>query len=428
MSTNLSGQLYEDAKTRLIGGVNSPVRALKSVGLSPVFMRYGKGPYLYSVDGKRYVDYMLSFGPLLLGHAHPEVCEAVRKAVDSGFTFGAPTESESILASLVQRYYPSMEKMRFVSSGTEATMSALRVARGFTKRSLIVKFSGCYHGHSDGLLVEAGSGGLTFGKPTSAGVPDAYASCTRVVAFNDVDQLNRLFQEEGDSIAAVIMEPVCGNMGLILPDSGYLESVRSLCDDYGSLLIFDEVMTGFRVHPGGAQALFNVKPDLTCLGKVIGGGFPCGAFGGRADVMALLSPEGDVYQAGTLSGNPVAMAAGIKTLELLKQPSLFEKASRNTIELTDGLDALISSMSLPCHVVRCGTMFSLFFRKEKVRSLLDVQSCDIDSYNALYRDLMEQGVYLAPSQFEANFMSVAHQGEDIVFTLQAFELAFKRLL
>jgi len=414
-----SQNLFNDAKTILVGGVNSPVRAFKSVGGTPIFFKEAHGAHLISEEGKTYIDYVLSWGPMLLGHSHPSVVQAVTQMARKGFSFGAPTSSETQLAHLVQHFFPSMQKMRFVSTGTEATSSAIRLARGFTKRKLIVKFEGCYHGHVDSLLVSAGSGSLTFSQPDSEGVLPELAAFTRVIPFNDIAAVKALFTQEGPNIAAVIVEPVCGNMGVITPNPGFLETLSSLCTQYESLLIFDEVMTGFRVHQGGAQALFNITPDLTCLGKVVGGGLPAAVYGGKAEIMSLVSPEGGVYQAGTLSGSPLAMAAGIATLSFLKASDAFNHAKASTDTLVEGIKLILRQKNLDYPVNHCGTMFSTFFCPNPVSNLNDTKTVNKEHFNRFYHSLLQQGVYMAPSAFEANFLSAAHTAGDIDTTLKA---------
>ncbi|MGE4170404.1 MAG: glutamate-1-semialdehyde 2,1-aminomutase [Candidatus Margulisiibacteriota bacterium] len=418
--TTASEVCFEAAKSVFVGGVNSPVRAFKSVGGTPVFMKEGQGPYLVSEDNQRYIDYVLSWGPMLVGHAHPKVVSALQAAVAKGTSFGTPGRLETELAVLVQQFFPSMEKLRFVSSGTEATMSAIRLARGATQRPYILKFNGCYHGHVDSLLVAAGSGALTFGHPDSAGVPQALAEQTLVADYNDTEQVQALFKAHGHHIAGVIVEPVCGNMGVILPKPGFLETLRQLCTAHDAILIFDEVMTGFRVAPGGAQEKFGITPDLTCLGKVIGGGLPCGAFGGRADLMGHLSPEGPVYQAGTLSGNPIAMTAGIATLGILKEEPVFKTAAESTDFLTTGLNQILNGKYT---VNTIGTMFSIFFCSGTVEGTADTRRVDTAAFRQYYHRMLDLGIYLAPSAFEANFLSSAHSSADLVATLAAFEKA-----
>jgi glutamate-1-semialdehyde 2,1-aminomutase len=423
-----SQRLFEAAQQVIVGGVNSPVRAFRGVGGDPVFFRRGEGAYLIDADGRRYVDYVLSWGPLVMGHAHPAVVDAVRRAAADGLSFGAPTEIEVRMAQRLRELVPSMELVRMVSSGTEATMSALRLARGFTGRDKIVKFEGCYHGHADALLVKAGSGALTLGVPSSPGVPAAVTEHTLNLPYNDLEAVERTFDSLGDEIAAVIVEPVAGNMNCVPPLPGFLEGLRRLCDRHGSLLIFDEVMTGFRVALGGAQGRFGVRPDLTCLGKVIGGGMPVGAFGGRRDVMQRLAPVGPVYQAGTLSGNPVAMAAGLATLDLLAEPGRVEAVEAQTAELLQGLERLAQAAGVPLAVAQAGSMFGIFFTDSAVVSRFDqVMACDVERFKRFFHVMLEQGVYLAPSAFEAGFVSAAHDRETLRLTLAAAETAFAAL-
>ncbi len=406
------------AQQYIPGGVNSPVRAFKSVGGSPVFVQKAKGPYIWDADDKQYIDYVGSWGPMILGHAHPDVIEAVKSTAENGLSFGAPTESETELAQMICDLIPSIDKVRMVSSGTEATMSALRLARGYTGRDKIIKFEGCYHGHSDSLLVKAGSGALTFGVPTSPGVPAALAELTITLPFNDLDALESALKDVGDDVAAIIVEPIAGNMNFIPPRKGYLEGMRSLCDKHGVVLIFDEVMTGFRVGLQGAQGLYGIRPDLTCFGKVIGGGMPVGAFGGRAEIMGHISPDGPVYQAGTLSGNPVAMAAGLKTLELISAPDFFENLTVKTKSLLIGLKNVAQSADIPLCTQGVGGMFGFFFTEaNKVRSFADSMACNADRFNRFFHGMLEQGVYLAPSSFEAGFVSCMHTENDIADTI-----------
>ncbi len=415
----MSSTRFQQAQQYIPGGVNSPVRAFKSVGGEPIFIKRAKGAYLWDADDKQYIDYVGSWGPMILGHAHPDVVEAVQSTAANGLSFGAPTELETKLAKKICDLIPSIDKVRMVSSGTEATMSALRLARGFTGRDKIVKFEGCYHGHSDSLLVKAGSGALTFGVPTSPGVPAALAEQTLTLPFNDLEQLEELFSQVGEEVAAVIIEPVAGNMNLITPKEGYLEGLRKLCDQYGSVLIFDEVMTGFRVSLQGAQGVYGVTPDLTCFGKVIGGGMPVGAFGGKAEIMNHISPDGSVYQAGTLSGNPVAMAAGLKTLELISEPKFFENITVKVKSLLIGLKNVAQSADIPLATNGIGGMFGFFFTDaERVQSFSESMACDGERFNAFFHGMLEKGVYLAPSSFEAGFVSITHSENDIADTIE----------
>ena len=416
----MTSNLFESAQSYIPGGVNSPVRAFKSVGGAPVFVQRAKGPYLWDTQDRQYIDYVGSWGPMIVGHAHPEVIKAVKETAENGLSFGAPTELETKVAKTICDLIPSIDKVRMVSSGTEATMSALRLARGYTGRDKIVKFEGCYHGHSDSLLVKAGSGALTHGVPTSPGVPKALAELTLTLNFNDLDQAKELFKEVGEEIAAVIIEPVAGNMNLISPKEGYLQGLRALCDEYGTVLIFDEVMTGFRVHLQGAQGLYGITPDLTCFGKVIGGGMPVGAFGGKADIMNHISPDGPVYQAGTLSGNPVAMAAGLATLELISAPQFYENLTAKVKSLLIGLKNVAQSADIPLATNGVGGMFGLFFTQaDKVTSFAEVMECDAERFKRFFHGMLDQGVYLAPSAFEAGFVSSAHTENDIADTIAA---------
>ena len=421
-SRSLSDALFADAVHLLPGGVSSPVRAFRAVGGSPLFIERGEGAYLFDVDGNSYVDYVLSWGPLVLGHAHPRVVAALEAAVRNGTSYGAPSPLELDLARLIRDAMPSLELVRFVSSGTEATMSALRLARAFTGRSKVVKFTGCYHGHADLLLVQAGSGVATLGLPDSPGVTAGAVADTLTAPYNDIRGVERLFAEHGD-IAAVIVEPVAGNMGLVPPEPGFLLGLRELTDSYGALLVFDEVMTGFRVHPGGAQALYSVTPDLTTLGKVIGGGLPVGAYGGRREIMELVAPAGPVYQAGTLSGNPLAMTAGIETLHALFEPGVWDGLESAGERLVDGLAAI----GAPVQIARVGTMLGVFFTDGPVRSWEDAKHADTRRFAAFHRAMLERGVYLAPSQFEAAFLSTAHGDAEIDATVAAAHDAFASL-
>ena len=410
------------------GGVNSPVRAFRSVGGTPVFIRRARGAYLYSADGTRYIDYVGSWGPMILGHAHPAVIDAVKKQAESGLSFGAPTEIETRLAELICGQLPWIDMLRMVNSGTEATMSAIRLARGFTGRDKLVKFEGCYHGHADSLLVKAGSGALTFGVPTSPGVPAAMAEHTLTASYNDIDSVASLFEAAGDQIAAVIIEPVAGNMNCVPPLEGFLSGLKELCERHGALLIMDEVMTGYRVGPQGAQGLYGVAGDLTTLGKIVGGGMPVGAFGGREDVMSCLSPEGSVYQAGTLSGNPVTMAAGLATLQALDEPEFFKTLESSVGRLVDGILDAASSLGVAMRANRGGAMFGLFFTdRDAITCLSDVMSCDEDRFRRFFHGMLERGIYLAPSAYEAGFVSIAHSQDDIDVTVDAAAEVLKGL-
>ncbi|HEY8683058.1 MAG TPA: glutamate-1-semialdehyde 2,1-aminomutase [Rhodanobacter sp.] len=414
-----SHELFQRAQSLMPGGVNSPVRAFRSVGGEPFFTARADGAYLWDVEGTRYIDYVGSWGPMIVGHNHPAVREAVERAVKNGLSFGTPCPAEVTMAEAITRLIPSIEMVRMVNSGTEATMSAIRLARGATGRSKIVKFEGCYHGHGDSFLVKAGSGALTFGVPTSPGVPKANADLTLTLPYNDLDAAKALFAELGDDIAALIIEPVAGNMNCILPLDGYLQALRELCTQHGALLIFDEVMTGFRVALGGAQAHYGVTPDLTCFGKIIGGGMPVGAYGGRHDLMQQIAPAGPIYQAGTLSGNPVAMAAGLAMLELIQVPGFHDTLAASTRLLTDGLQSVADGAGIAFSTNRIGGMFGLFFTAEKVHSYAQATAADSAQFNRFFHGMLKRGVYLAPSAFEAGFMSSAHSEQDIADTLQA---------
>ncbi|RYU59424.1 glutamate-1-semialdehyde-2,1-aminomutase [Methylolobus aquaticus] len=425
---NASHDAFLEAQQYIPGGVNSPVRAFRGVGGDPLFIARAAGPHLYDTAGRAYIDYVGSWGPMVLGHAHPEVLSAVHAAVDRGLSYGAPTLIETEMARRLCELVPSLELVRMVSSGTEATMSAIRLARGYTGRDKILKFEGCYHGHSDSLLVKAGSGALTLGVPSSPGVPASLAEHTLTTAFNDSEQTRLLFAEYGEQIAGVIVEPVAGNMNCVPPAPGFLETLREQCTRYGSVLIFDEVMTGFRVGLGGAQALYGVTPDLTTLGKVVGGGMPVGAFGGRRDIMERIAPLGPVYQAGTLSGNPVAMTAGLKTLELIARPGFFERLADLTRYLTEGLSERALRAGIPFMTQRVGGMFGMFFTPEaEIARFEQVMACDQKRFRRFFHGMLEEGVYLAPSAFEAGFVSIAHDEPVIDQTLAAAERVFARL-
>ena len=420
--------LFADARKVIAGGVNSPVRAFAGVGGEPVFFKSAKGAWVESEDGRRFIDYVGSWGPMILGHAHPAVLDAVVETARHGLSFGAPCVLETRIATKVTELMPSIERVRMVSSGTEATMSAIRLARGHTGRDKIVKFEGCYHGHSDSLLIKAGSGALTLGVPSSPGVPAELAAHTITLPFNDTEAVNRAFDELGPQIACVIVEPIAGNMNMVPPAPGFLEALRDACSDSGAVLIFDEVMTGFRVAKGGAQALYGIQPDLTTLGKVIGGGMPAAAFGGRAEIMANLAPDGPVYQAGTLSGNPVAMAAGLATLELIDAPGFYEQLGERTRQLTDGLAAAAADAGIPLCVEQQGGMFGFVFTDSgPVRSFEQVAAADVERFRAFFHGMLDEGVYLAPSAFEAGFVSAAHGESEVEQTLDAARKVFGAL-
>lgn len=420
-------QLFQQSQLIIPGGVNSPVRAFGSVGGTPIFFKRAKGSRLWDENDKEYIDYINSWGPMILGHAHPEVIKVVQEVAESSLSFGAPTERELIMAETIVRLVPSIEQVRLVSSGTEATMSAIRVARGYTSRDKIVKFEGCYHGHADALLVKAGSGALTFGQPSSAGVPHDVAKDTLTLPYNNTQALKDLFDRLGDEIACVIIEPVVGNMNLIVPEQEFLETLRQLCTHHGAVLIFDEVMTGFRVALGGAQELFNVLPDMTTLGKVIGGGLPVGAFGGKKEIMSQLAPLGPVYQAGTLSGNPVAVAAGLKTLELIQQENFHVQLADMTNKLVTGLTQIAREQGKEFTARNLGGMFGLYFSATAPNSFDEVMASDRESFNKFFHLMLEQGIYFGPSAFEAGFVSAAHTEHDIQQTLNAAQVAFEAL-
>ncbi|ALN84276.1 glutamate-1-semialdehyde-2,1-aminomutase [Lysobacter capsici] len=427
MNNPRSHELFTRASELLPGGVNSPVRAFKSVGGEPFFAQRAQGAYLYDVDGHRYIDYVGSWGPMIAGHAHPQVLDAVEKTMRNGLSFGVPNALEVTMAEAITRIVPSCEMVRMVNSGTEATLSAIRVARGATGRSRIVKFEGCYHGHGDSFLVKAGSGALTLGLPNSPGVPAALADLTLTLPYNDFDAATGLFDEAGSEIAGLIIEPIVGNANCILPKDGYLQHLRALCTKHGVLLIFDEVMTGFRVALGGAQQRYGITPDLSTFGKIIGGGMPVGAYGGRRDLMSQVAPSGPIYQAGTLSGNPVAMAAGLATLELIQQPGFHEALERSTHALCDGLEAAAREAGIAFHTTRAPGMFGLYFREGPVESFADAMGSDTQRFNRFFHGMLERGVYLAPSAFEAGFMSSAHGEAEIAQTIEAARATFATL-
>lgn len=424
-TTNRSAALFEEAKHYIPGGVNSPVRAFRGVGGTPLFFNGGEGAWLTDEDNNRYIDYVGAWGPLILGHRHPDVLSALQEQLTHGLGYGASTEAEVTIAKTICKLVPSIERVRLVTSGTEATMSAIRVARGYTRRDKVVKFEGCYHGHVDGLLVKAGSGALTLGEPDSLGVPKSYTDQTFVLPYNDLDALEQLFEKNGKEIACIIVEPVAGNMNMVPPAPGFLEKMRELCTHYGSVLIFDEVMTGFRVALGGAQAHYNVTPDLTTLGKVIGGGLPVGAFGGKQEIMEMVAPLGPVYQAGTLAGSPLAVAAGMAMLKAIQKPGFYETLDSRTRALTTGLKARAQAANIPFSTHQIGGMFGCFFSPEEtIQSFEQVMACDVEQFKKYFHAMLNNGVYLAPSAFEAGFISAAHGEDEIQKTLDAAEIAF----
>ena len=427
MKDENSRKMFEEAKKMIPGGVNSPARAFSSVGRPPLFLKKGEGSKVVCEDGNEFIDYVASYGPLILGHSHPRIVEALKKQVEEGTGFGSPTELENEMAELVIDAVPSIEVVRMVNSGTEATMSALRLARGYTGRNKIVKLTGCYHGHSDSLLIKAGSGVTTLGLPDSPGVPVSVAENTITAPYNDLETMKKIFEEHGDDIAGVILEPVAGNMGVVPPKEGYLEGMRDLTNDYGSLLIFDEVMTGFRVAYGGAQERYGVTPDLTCLGKVIGGGLPVGAYGGKKEIMEMIAPAGSIYQAGTLSGNPIAMTAGVETLKILKEEGTYDKLEEKSQKLEKGLRKVAEETDAPVFMTRVGSMLGMYFTRDEVYDFETASKADNDLFSKYFNKMLEEGIYLAPSQYEAMFMSLVHSDQDIDKTIKAAKKAFQSL-
>jgi len=424
----MTKKLFDEAKKRIPGGVNSPVRAFKAVSGTPLFINKALGPYLYDSEDKKYLDYVGSWGPMILGHAHPEIVKAVNDAAKCGLSFGAPTEIETQMANKICDLMPSIEKIRMVNSGTEAAMSAIRLARGYTGRDIIIKFEGCYHGHTDSLLVKAGSGALTFGVPTSPGVPTDLAKYTVTLAYNDIPQLQDTFEKIGNKVAAVIIEPIAGNMSLVPGNQKFLNTLRELCNKHQSVLIFDEVMTGFRVALGGAQSIFNITPDITILGKIIGGGMPVGAFGGKENIMNHIAPDGPIYQAGTLSGNPVAMSAGLTTLNLISSKDFFNSLEHKTKILVDGITQSAKKIGIPLAMNYVGGIFGLFFTNEKtIDSFEKVINCNKEHYNIFFHGMLEEGIYLAPSSYEAGFVSSSHSDDDIELTIDTAEKIFKKI-
>ncbi len=424
----MSRELYERAKLSIPGGINSPVRSFYGVGGDPVFFKAGEGAYLIDSNGKKYIDYVGSWGPMIVGHTHPAIVKAISAQLQQGLSFGAPTVLEVEMAEKVKKLMPSIDLIRMVSSGTEATMTAIRIARGFTKRNKIIKFAGCYHGHSDGLLVQAGSGVLTLGIPSSAGVPESVTQHTLVAEFNQLESVQAIFEKYGDDIAGIIIEPIAANMNFVAPKHEFLQGLRKLCDQYGSVLIFDEVITGFRVALGGAQELYNVQPDLTTLGKIIGGGMPVGAVGGRKDIMSCLAPLGPVYQAGTLSGNPVAMAAGMATLELISVPGFYADLAKKTEKLARGLEAKAKAAQIPLFVPHAPGIFGIYFTEaKKIETYEEVKRCNIERFKKFFHEMLKEGIYLGPSAFEAGFVSSMHSDTEIEKTLDAAEGVFLRL-
>jgi glutamate-1-semialdehyde 2,1-aminomutase len=427
MKTKKSSRLFEEAQKYLCGGVNSPVRAFKSVGMIPLFIERAQGSKIYDVDGNEYVDYVSSWGPMILGHAHPEVVSGLKKAAERGTSYGAPTELEVELAKEVMKAFPSMEQVRMVNSGTEAAMGAIRLARGYTGRDKVIKFEGCYHGHADTLLVKAGSGATTLGIPNSKGVPRDFAQNTLTATFNDLESVQQLIGAHGKEIACIIVEPIAGNMGVVPPEAGFLEGLRAICDEGGIVLIFDEVITGFRVSYGGAQALYGMKADLTCLGKVIGGGLPVGAFGGRKEIMERLAPSGDVYQAGTLSGNPLAMTAGLITLRILQQKGVYQQLTQRSDFLCNGVREIAEGGTLPFTCNQVGPMFTFFFTEGPVRNFPAAKGSDTDLFSRFFSGMLSRSIYIAPSQFESLFLSLAHTEDDLGRTLEACRAVLREL-
>lgn len=427
MKHTKSESLFKEAQKYLVGGVNSPVRAFRGVGGIPFFVTRGKGAYLWDADGNKYLDYLGSLGALLFGHAHPAILKAIKSVVEKGTSFGIPTTQEAELAKLIQQAFPSIEKLRLVNSGTEATMSAIRLARGYTKRDTIIKFDGCYHGHSDSLLVQAGSGATTLGTPDSAGVPSDFAKHTISLPYNDLNAVKKVFQKMGKQIAGIIVEPVCGNMGVVLPQEDFLPGLRELCTQYDSLLIIDEVMTGFRVAHGGAQSIYKINPDLTTLGKIIGGGLPVGAFGGKKEIMDKLAPLGPVYQAGTLSGNPISVAAGIAMLKLAANPKVYKELDRKTKLLSAGICDAAKKANMPLYSVAIGSMFCSFFTDKPVYDYASAKLSDTKRYAKYFHLMLDSGIYFAPSQFEAGFVSAAHNEADIEKTIKASYRTFRKI-
>lgn len=427
MKWSISKRLYSSAKKYIPGGVNSPVRAFRSVGGSPIFIKRASGSRIYDVDGNEYIDYVLSWGPMILGHCHPKVVKALKQAVEKGTSYGAPTALEVELARIITEAIPSIEMVRMVNSGTEATMSAIRMARAYTGRDKVIKFEGCYHGHADGLLVRAGSGATTFGIPDSPGVPKDYARNTINLPFNDIKAVRKTLDRVGDRVACVIIEPVVGNMGCILPKDGFLQELRDVTKKFGIILIFDEVMTGFRVAYGGAQELYRIKPDMTCLGKIIGGGLPVGAYGGRKEIMIQVSPEGPVYQAGTLSGNPLAMTAGIETLKILSDSAIYKKLENRAEQLEEGMKDAAKRAGVKIHFARVGSMFCTYFTEREVWDYNSARMSDTKMFSKFFRQMLERGINLAPSQFEAGFLSIAHTYSDIEKTVRAGRESFMLL-